>query len=267
MKTVRLGLVGKDVSKSTSGKIHKFILNEWGIACEYEKISASPDEFDLAIRRLLGDFDGFNVTIPYKRDIFEYLDEIKGTAFSCGAVNTVISQTREGFNTDAEGFALMLACGNIEIKDKKVLIIGAGGAGRSSAAALKERGAIVAMYRRNQEELHEVCSQLGVRAVSDPEIGGFDILVNCSGVGMHDTVGRSPVSEKAFRGASVAVDLIYEPKESAFLALAKAQGLRTLNGSAMLFYQAYYADCLFVGRQAQIEEAKALYGKYLQNGG
>ena len=63
-KTLRLGLIGKDVSKSNSERIHKFILGEWGIDCEYERFSVSPDGFDSAMRRLLGDFDGFNITIP-----------------------------------------------------------------------------------------------------------------------------------------------------------------------------------------------------------
>jgi shikimate dehydrogenase len=80
---------------------------------------------------------------------------------------------------------------------------------------------------------------------------------------MHDTEGVSPVSKAAFSGAQVAVDLIYQPKQSEFLRLAKEQGLQTLNGESMLFYQAYFADCLFVGRQAQVGQAKELYEKYL----
>ena len=264
MKTIRIGLIGKDVSKSSSAKIHTFILNELGYACEYENLSVPVDEFDFAMRRLLGDFDGFNVTIPYKREVFGYLNEIKGTAFSCGAVNTVVCATATGYNTDAEGFALMLECANIKVDGKRVLIIGAGGAGRSSAAALKERGASVFMYRRNVVELQEVCEQLGVQVTKNPEEGGYEIVINCTGVGMHDTVGLSPVGANAFRGASVAVDLIYEPSESAFLALARAQGLQTLNGAAMLFYQAYYADCLFLEMQPSSAQAVDLYSKYLQ---
>ncbi len=263
-KNLRLGLVGKDVSKSTSGQIHAFVLNEWGIKCEYEKFSVSPAEFDNTMRRLLGDFDGFNVTIPYKRDVFEYLDGIAGDALSCGAVNTVITETAHGYNTDGIGFLLMLETAGIAVKDKKILVLGAGGSGRSSAVALKNAGAKVSMYRRNQAELAEVCLQLGVTAIDDPEIGGFDILVNCTGVGMHDTEGKSPVTKKAFAGAQSAIDLIYTPEKSAFLQLAEGEGLKILNGAAMLFYQAYYADCLYTGRTASAKEAESLYKKYLQ---
>ncbi len=262
-KTLRLGLIGKDVSKSTSEQIHKFVLGAWGIGCEYEKCSVDADNFGNAMRRLTGDFDGFNVTIPYKRDVFEYLDGIEGDALACGAVNTVINATARGYNTDGLGFLLALETEGIKVQSKKVLVLGAGGAGRSCAFALKTAGAKVFMYRRNKEELAEVCLQLGVTPTSNPEEGGYDILLNCTGVGMHESEGRSPVSQKAFAGAQVAIDLIYTPKISAFLQLGKEAGLQILNGASMLFYQAYYADCLFTGRKASVIEAKTLYQRYL----
>lgn len=261
---LRLGLVGKDVSKSDSERIHKFILREFGVECAYEKISVDVAAFDDVIRRLLGDFDGFNVTIPYKRDVMSYLDDISGDAFGFGAVNTVVSATRTGYNTDGVGFLLMLQAAGVEVSGKRVLVLGGGGAGRSSAAALKKAGAEVYVYQRRQDKLRELCSELGVRAAENPESGGYDLLVNCTGVGMHDSVGVSPVTVGAFAGATVAVDLIYKPAESEFLRLAKTAGLKTVNGAAMLFYQAYYADCLYLGIPADEAQARALYARYLQ---
>ena len=263
-KKLKLGLVGKDVSKSLSERMHTFILGEFGIACEYARFSVNEAGFDDAMRVLMGDFDGFNVTIPYKRDVFSYLDEIVGDAFDFGAVNTVITQTRKGYNTDGMGFLLMLNFGGIDVKGKKILVLGAGGSGRSSAAALKKSGADVWLYRRNRAELSEVCEQLGVHAADNPECGGYDILVNCTGVGMHDSEGISPVGEKAFVGAEAAVDLIYVPEKSEFLRIAEAAGLKILNGKSMLFYQAYFADCLFLEKEPDENEAKALYNKYLE---
>ncbi len=263
-KRIKLGLIGKDVSKSDSEKLHTFLLNAMGVSCEYERFSVTPARLDGVLRRLLGDFDGFNITIPYKRDVFEYLDGIEGDAFACGAVNTVVCATGKGYNTDGVGFACMLKNAGIEVQAQRVLVLGAGGSGRSTALALKNAGAKVYMYRRNQAALQEVCAQLGVQAVDDPETGGFDILVNCTGVGMHDTEGKSPVTEKAFSGASVAVDLIYTPEKSAFLALAQRSGCRICNGAAMLFYQAYYADCLYLQKTPDENEANALYQSYLQ---
>ncbi len=266
-KTVKLALIGKDVSKSDSERIHTFILGEWGVVCEYERLSVAPNDLDAVLRRLLGDFDGFNITIPYKRDVFEYLDGIEGDAFSCGAVNTVVCADRTGYNTDGVGFSCMLENAGIAVKDKKALVLGAGGSGRSTALALKNAGATVYMYRRNQAELQEVCKQLNVYAAENPMTGGYDILVNCTGVGMHDSEGKSPVAAAAFTGASTAVDLIYKPEKSAFLAMAEEGGCTLCNGAAMLFYQAYFADCLYLKRTPDRKEAKGLYQKYLQKYG
>ena len=80
---------------------------------------------------------------------------------------------------------------------------------------------------------------------------------------MHDSVGKSPVSKQAFLGAKTAVDLIYKPKKSEFLRLAEENGLSILNGEAMLFYQAYYADCLYLGLEPDEKQAENDYKKYL----
>ena len=243
-----------------------------GYALEYEKISVAPDGFDCLVRRLLGDFDGFNVTIPYKRDILEYLDGLEGEAKEYGAVNTVVCATRLGYNTDGLGFMLMLKTAGIAVQGKKVLVLGGGGAGRSTAVALKNNGASVYMYQRNSENLRETANGLGVgiATLDDGEHGmyggSFQVLVNCTGVGMHDKEGLSPVTEEAFSGAESAIDLIYTPPVTEFMRLAKNRGVKTLNGKAMLFYQAYYADCLFLQRTPSEKEAEELYEIYQRGG-
>ena len=129
-------------------------------------------------------------------------------------------------------------------------------------AALKKGGATVFLYQRNREKLLETCQNLGVTPIDNPECGGFDILINCTGVGMHDSVGRSPVTATAFAGAECAIDLIYVPRKSEFLRLAEEQGLKILNGAAMLFFQAYYADCLYLDIEPDEAQVKALYAGY-----
>ena len=261
-KKLRIALVGKDVSNSKSESVHTFILNAFGVDVDYESISVPVGDFDCVIHHLLGDFDGFNVTIPYKREVLEYLGGVEGDALSFGAVNTVVCSTGVGYNTDGLGFMQSLKIAGVDVKGKSVLVLGGGGAGRSAAAALKRAGAAVSVYRRNREELEELAEQLGVTAADDPERGGYDILVNATGVGMHDSVGRSPVGKKAFDGAKVAVDMIYQPAVSEFLRLANELGLKSVNGAGMLFLQAYYADCCFLGRQSSDKEAEELYEKY-----
>ena len=262
VKKLRLGLIGKDVSQSDSERIHIFILKQLGIECEYQRFSVGKDDFDSAMRCLLGDFDGFNVTIPYKRDAMEYVDEIVGDAVDYSAVNTVLNATRTGYNTDGIGFLHMIRSCGIEYAGKKILVLGGGGSGRSTAAALKKGGATVFMYQRNRENLLETCQNLGITPVDNPEQGGFDMLINCTGVGMHDSVGKSPVTAAAFAGAESALDLIYVPRKSEFLRIAEELGLKILNGASMLFFQAYYADCLYLDiepNEKQVEEFYRLY--------
>lgn len=262
VKKLRLGLIGKDVSQSLSGKIHAFILKQKGVECEYELLSSTPENFDNCVRRLLGDFDGFNVTIPYKKDIICYLDGISDEAMAFGAVNTVITQNRKGYNTDGIGFLLMLKTAGVEVKGKRILVLGGGGSGRSTALTLKRAGGEIYMYQRRKEQLLETCEQLGIFPADDPESGKFDVLINCTGVGMHESVGKAPVCGHAFENACLAVDLIYRPAKSEFLRLAEEKGIPVLNGEAMLFYQAYYADCLYLGLEPDEKQAKKYYEKY-----
>jgi shikimate dehydrogenase len=160
------------------------------------------------------------------------------------------------------GFLLMLRLADIEVNGKKILVLGGGGSGRSTAAALKNAGATVHVYQRRREKLEELCNELGVTPADDPEKGGYDVIVNCTGVGMHDSEGQSPATKQAFLGATHAIDLIYTPTQSEFLRLAKSVGVSTLNGAAMLFYQAYYADCIYLGREPNDAEAKKLYEEF-----
>jgi shikimate dehydrogenase len=257
---LRCGLLGEKLGHSWSPAIHAE-LGDY----EYKLYEKSPEEVEHFLRS--GEVDGLNVTIPYKKTAAALCAELSPLAKKIGSVNAVVRRpdgTLYGDNTDAAGFLGMLERSGISPKGKKVLVLGGGGSGRSTAAALKNAGASVSVYQRRREKLEELCAELQLTAADDPERGGFDILVNCTGVGMHDTEGVSPVSEKAFAGAKWAIDLIYSPSESEFLRLAKGAGLKTLNGAAMLFYQAYFADCLYLGRTPSDAEAEKLYEKYLR---
>ncbi len=270
---IRLAVVGKDVSKSKSPEMHAFILNKLGFSCAYEKISIPPEKFHERAEELFV-YDGFNVTIPYKGEILPYLTKLCGEAATFGAVNTVLSATREGFNTDGYGFMLMLRNAGIDVKGRRVLVLGAGGAGRSCIHTLAEAGAEVYAYGRRFEtvqRVHEAFPRF--TALSEIPMAPFDLIINCTGIGMHETVGMAPTLRFAGRGelpldeaflsrCGGAVDLIYEPAESEFLRLARSLNKFTLNGEAMLFYQAYYADCIYTGTAPDADLARGLYQTY-----
>ncbi len=271
---LRLAVVGKDVSASSSPQMHTFILRGMGKRCSYEKVSVAPAEFSVHAEELFRRFDAFNVTIPFKGEIIPYLKELKGDARIFGAVNTVLARERIGCNTDGFGFSMMLENAGYLCAGKRVLVLGAGGAGRSCIKMLSASGAEVFVYERNEERLMSVYRELGgFDPLTEVPCVPYDFIVNCTGIGMHDTVGKTPtviyeggrvmpVGEELLSQCGGAVDLIYVPEESKFLRIARECGKPTLSGGAMLFYQAYCADCIILGRKPDPAAAKVLWEKY-----
>ncbi|MBP5243067.1 MAG: shikimate dehydrogenase [Clostridia bacterium] len=263
MKPLKMAVIGKDVSKSLSPKMHHFILKNIGVECTYDTVSIPQEEFKTTFPKLLTEYDTLNVTIPYKLDVIPYLSEIKGDAKTFGAVNTVDVRTKNGYNTDGAGFMLLLENGGVSVKGKNILVLGSGGVGRSVIKKLLDGGAIVSAFDLNQAGLNEVHAEFPFfTALKAIEIKPYDVIINCTGVGMHKTEGISPVGEDLLSQCNTAVDLIYEPKKSEFLRLAESLGKKIVNGESMIFYQAYYADCIFLGREPVAAQAKELFEKY-----
>ncbi len=272
---LKLAVIGKDVSQSLSPVMHAFLLGEMGVDCSYDKISIPPAAFPARIEELFARYDGFNVTIPFKGDIVPYLKKLRGDAESFHAVNTVLCRERLGESTDGYGFLLMLKNAGVELAGKRALVLGVGGAGKSCIVNLAKSGADVYAYGRRFETAKAAFEETGgFTPLEAIPFEAFDIIVNCTGIGMHDTVGTlpaarwtdgsvSPVDERLLSLCDTAVDLIYVPKQSAFLRLAEALNKKTVNGEAMLFYQAYMADCIFTNREPNHAEAKSFYQKYL----
>ncbi|MGN0804225.1 MAG: shikimate dehydrogenase family protein [Candidatus Coproplasma sp.] len=259
----KLAVIGKDVSKSASPSIHTFIARELGLDMTYENISIPEDKFEEEIEKLLKEYDGFNVTIPYKLSVIPHLKKIEGDAQTFGAVNTVACSTLTGYNTDGLGFMQMLSAEGVEVKGAKVMLLGAGGAGRSVAKKLIDGGATVEIYDRFQENAKKVAEEFGsITVLNEIVPHPVDIIVNATGVGMHKTEGVSPVSEEVIALCRTAVDLIYVPAKSRFLEIAESLNKKIINGSAMLFYQAYYSDSYYYGFTPDPVKSAELFKKY-----
>ncbi len=270
---IRLAVVGADVSRSLSPAFHTFLMREhFRTECSYEKVSIPERDFHTRIEEFFERYDGLNVTVPYKEEILSHLHSVEGVASELAAVNTVLTKARKGFNTDEAGFSLMLLDAGMDVAKNRVLVLGAGGAGRSVAHALVQAGANVYVYEKNASRLGEFHRRLPAFTPLKvlPE-GSFDLVINCTGVGSRKTEGTLPTVRFAEREESAesilqfsggAVDLIYEPPLTEFLRVAKGYGKPILSGEGMLFFQAYYADCIFLGEQASEEEARALYRQY-----
>ena len=259
----KLAVIGKDVSQSLSPRIHKFIAKHTGNKLEYNSISIPESEFEREAEKLFGAYDGFNVTIPYKISIIPYLDKIEGDAKVFGAVNTVRVSDKSGHNTDGSGFALMLKTNGIEVDGKDILLLGAGGAGRSVAKKLADGGARVFVYDTRHESAKSIESEFkGVKAIEKVECKPYYAIINATGIGMHKTEGISPVGEELLNKCTAAIDLIYTPEKSEFLRLAENCGKKIINGKAMLFYQAYFAQCIYFEKPANEKQAKELFEKF-----
>ena len=257
-----MAVIGKDVSKSVSPEIHSFIANRMGNKVDYKKISIPEGEFENKIVELLDGLDGFNVTIPYKLSIIPHLGSVEGDAKVFGAVNTVTTHNRCGNNTDGMGFMMMLENNGVEVKDKEVLVIGAGGAGRSVAKKLLDAGAKVSVFDKFMDSALNLEREFGVTPLENIRLKPYHLIVNASGVGMHKTEGLSPVGEDLISLCEVAVDLIYTPKKSRFLEIAEALNKKIVNGEGMLFYQAYYSECIYFGVRPDNSQAKLLFEEY-----
>ncbi len=273
MKNYHLALVGENVSSSPSPRIHQFIMQSLGASCSYETLSLPAAEFP-RVEELFSSCDGFNVTMPYKRSILPFLKRLDKTASALSSVNTVKCCGRVGFNTDQGGFTWLLQSEHIVPSlAMRVLILGAGGAGRSVIHALSPH-ARVFVYEKEPLRLQAAFSDLGgftpLQVLSRES---FDFIVNCTGVGMHESqdlprvrtsenAEETPFDETFFSGCDTAIDLIYDPASSAFLNAAKAVGARGVNGMKMLFFQAYLADCIFWGREGSFAEANEIQRQF-----
>ena len=267
---MRLAVVGEHVENSHSPEIHGFLFNKFNKTCTYEKVSISQDRFHECAEELFSRFDAFNVTVPFKQAILPHLQSLQGNVELLLSANTVISDGREGYSTDGGGFLLMLSAAGLEVRGKRILVLGAG---RSVVFALCNAGAEVFVYEKDVFRLETFRRRMGMFTICRQlPLRPFDLIVNCTGIGMHGTEGMLPTAE--YEGGSTgsvepllslcggAVDLIYEPARSEFLRVAEKYKKPTLNGEAMLFFQAYLADCIILGRYSSPGEACTLWEKY-----
>lgn len=246
------GVIGWPVAHSKSPVIHRFWLERLGIDGDYGRFPVHPDNVGAAIRALpaLG-LAGVNVTVPHKVAVMAHLDVVEDSARRAGACNTVIvgeDGRLSGANTDIAGFAEPLL--GRSLAGKPAVVIGAGGAARAVLLALSDLGcAPVELRNRSAEKAHALAAELGI-AVDVAPLGAplpsATLLVNATILGM---AGQPPLTlDLAPLPADALVyDIVYARLETSLLAAARARGLETIDGLAMLIGQAAVAFERFYG--------------------
>ena len=234
------GLLGSDVLRSLSPAIQNRAFAEREIDAVYVPLAAeSMAAFAAALPGL--DLSGFSVTRPYKGEILPYLHSVTATAAGAGSANTVVVQDGRlvGMSTDGDGVLVPLRK-RLDPAGRAVAIVGAGGASRAAAFALVRAGAQVTVLARRAEQAAEVAAATGGASAGLDALPGlrWDVLVNATPVGSGACPGRAPVPETALRPGAVVFDMVYEPRETALLAAARAKGCVVIDGVEMLVAQA-----------------------------
>lgn len=244
---MQYGLIGEKLGHSYSKLIHEKLADY-----TYDLCPLSQEELPEFMKEK--NFLAINVTIPYKKAVIPYLDELDENAGAIGAVNTIVNKNGRliGHNTDFSGFHYMIMHNNIAVQGKKVLVLGSGGAAQAVIAVLKKLEAkeILVVSRRPGEGVvtYEECS----RSHTDAQV-----IVNTTPVGMYPNTDASPLSLIPFALCEAVLDIIYNPGETKLTKEATSLGIQSVTGLTMLVAQALYACEFFLDTtldKAKIDE-------------
>ena len=241
------GLLGRKLGHSYSPAIHG-LLGKY----TYDLFEKEPEALETFLRSV--NFTGLNVTIPYKKAVLPYCDELTDCAKKLGAVNTIVRRKDGillGHNSDYFGFSAMVEKSGLQVRGKKALVLGSGGASKTAVAVLEQLGAIVVVISRNGENNYD---NLSMHADAS-------LIVNATPVGMYPCNGDSPLSLDAFPQLEGVLDLIYNPARTQLLLDAEKRGLVAENGLYMLVAQAWESACLFTGSNIPKEQIAVIYNK------
>lgn len=241
---MKCGLLGRKLGHSYSPQIHAR-LGDYS----YELFEKEPEELEGFLKN--GDFSSINVTVPYKKAVIPYLDELSPLAQKLGAVNTVVRRGGKliGHNTDHFGFLTMVRSCGLSVSGKKVLVLGSGGASNTAVAALTDLGAKVVIISRSGENNYE-----NLHLHSDAAA-----IVNTTPVGTYPNTDEAPLSLDFFPRLEGVLDVIYNPARTMLLRQAEERGLTTCNGLLMLVAQAKEASEWFTGTMISDEKISQIH--------
>ncbi|HWI48455.1 MAG TPA: shikimate dehydrogenase [Rummeliibacillus sp.] len=258
-------VIGDPIEHSMSPLMHNAWMAEENRNASYIPVHVLPENLEQSVAALktLG-CSGWNITIPHKEKIIPYLDELDESARKMGAVNTVVKQpdgTYKGYNTDGLGFVRSLEeeVGNGH-RNKRVLVIGAGGAARGIAFALVATGYThITIANRTVSKAKVICDELGIEAKAislneaAEQLEQFEILVQTTSAGLNHSEFTLPFSMKQLSTTAIVADIVYNPLMTPFLKEAKKKGATVVTGLGMFIHQGALAYSYWTGTYPKAE--------------
>lgn len=262
------GIIGDPIEHTMSPLMHNAAFEKMGVAYWYLPFRVKKEALGKAIEGMRAlNIRGLNVTIPHKVTVIPFLDKLDRFAERIGAVNTVVNDdgVLTGCNTDASGFLQALLERGIEPTEKKVVILGAGGASRAISFILAERGSNLVVLNRTLNKARELAGRISQIFQKETEalkldrgnlaraLSKADILVNATSVGMYPDIDETPLTADLLSSGLVVFDIVYNPVKTRLLAEAEAAGAKTISGLDMFIWQGALAFEKWTGLKAPVE--------------
>lgn len=261
-------VIGNPISHSMSPSMHNDLFAFYGLDACYHGLRVEEHFLEDAVKglRAIG-ISGFNVTVPHKITIMPFLDSIDPLARAIGAVNTVVNENGQlvGYNTDGNGFVKGLVSLVPMISNKKVLIIGAGGAARALYFSMAHKGvqAIDLANRTVDKAKHlrnecpfTVSTNVFSLQEAEAHLAQYDLIIQTTSIGMSPEIENEPLSLQNISENTIVSDIIYNPLETKFLQTARKKGATIQNGLDMFVHQGALAFEKWTGIQPDIERMK-----------
>jgi len=245
-------VIGNPIGHSLSPKLHNYWFKENNIDAIYEKKQVKENDIEGIISEMRnGKIDGINVTVPFKKSVIPFLDELDNLAKKTQSVNTIYKDKNKiiGTNTDILGFELSLSSTKFlslkiknEVKGKKILVLGAGGVTSSIIFALEQMEASTIMLSNRTKEKAENLKKLfpQLELIKWGDIKNFDIIINTTSLGLKES-DKIPINYDQIGSGKLFYDVIYNPRKTNFLLEAEKRGHQIKNGKMMFVYQAQEA--------------------------
>ena len=246
---MKYGLIGEHLGHSFSKEIHEMLGKYTYEICEIAK-----DKLDSFMKEKT--FKAINVTIPYKQQVIPYLDFIDDKALSIGAVNTVVNKNNKlyGYNTDYYGLKSLIETNNIDVKNKKVLLLGNGGTSKTARTVLKDLEVKEIIIVDLNKDENVITYDEALKYHTDSEV-----IVNTTPCGMYPNNDDCIVDIDLFKNLEAVVDVVYNPIRTTIVSNALKKGIKAVSGLYMLVAQAVYAAGIFLDEEILEKEIDRIY--------